>query len=316
MLRGWYSTFTKDYHAALRAMEGSQARFKSYGDTYWAFVIPILISFVHYMEGDLARARQEFEQFLPIIREMGDRRGVVNLLLWLGDIERASGRYNQAKRYYLELLEIAREIGEKSKIAYATFDLGLVALHENDLNEARLFLVESLALMHEVGMWDIKWVIFRFAILAVVQKNLRRAIQLFAFTDYLFRGGVASQVDEIERKRYLTLAREQVDEDTFNASWAEGCALTMEQAIAEAEQESLTPSAMPAPALPRDLHSLTPREIEVLRLVAAGLTDAQVATQLVISRRTVSTHLTAIYGKLGVTSRSAATRYALDHNLI
>ena len=60
---------------------------------------------------------------------------------------------------------------------------------------------------------------------------------------------------------------------------------------------------------------LTAREVEVLRLVAQGLTDAQVADELVLSRRTVSTHLTSIYGKLGINSRSAATRFALEHGL-
>jgi DNA-binding NarL/FixJ family response regulator len=63
-------------------------------------------------------------------------------------------------------------------------------------------------------------------------------------------------------------------------------------------------------------NGLTAREVEVLRLVAQGLTDAQVAEQLVISPRTVNTHLTAIYGKIGVTSRSAATRYAIENHLI
>lgn len=61
---------------------------------------------------------------------------------------------------------------------------------------------------------------------------------------------------------------------------------------------------------------LTVREVEVLRLVAQGLTDAQVAEQLVISPRTVSTHLTSIYAKLQVSSRSAATVYALAHAMV
>jgi DNA-binding NarL/FixJ family response regulator len=54
----------------------------------------------------------------------------------------------------------------------------------------------------------------------------------------------------------------------------------------------------------------------VLRLLAQGLTDAQIAAQLVISARTVNSHLTAIYCKIQVTTRSAATRYALDHHLL
>ena len=53
----------------------------------------------------------------------------------------------------------------------------------------------------------------------------------------------------------------------------------------------------------------------MLRLVAAGLTDAQVAERLFVSPHTVNAHLRSIYGKLGVSSRSAATRVALDHGL-
>lgn len=60
---------------------------------------------------------------------------------------------------------------------------------------------------------------------------------------------------------------------------------------------------------------LTPREVEVLRLVADGLTDAQVAERLFLSPRTVSQHLRSIYNKLGVSSRAAATRFALENRL-
>jgi DNA-binding NarL/FixJ family response regulator len=61
---------------------------------------------------------------------------------------------------------------------------------------------------------------------------------------------------------------------------------------------------------------LTPREIEVLRLVIGGLTNGKIAEQLGLSTRTVDAHLRSIYGKLGVSSRSAATRYALEHQLL
>jgi DNA-binding NarL/FixJ family response regulator len=61
---------------------------------------------------------------------------------------------------------------------------------------------------------------------------------------------------------------------------------------------------------------LTAREVEVLRLVAQGLSDAQVADHLVISPGTVNSHLKAIYSKIGVSSRGAATRYAIEHQLV
>ena len=54
----------------------------------------------------------------------------------------------------------------------------------------------------------------------------------------------------------------------------------------------------------------------MLRLVAQGLTDVQMAEQLVISPHTVNSHLKSIYGKIGVSSRNAATRYALEHQLL
>jgi DNA-binding CsgD family transcriptional regulator len=60
---------------------------------------------------------------------------------------------------------------------------------------------------------------------------------------------------------------------------------------------------------------LTRREVEILRLVAAGMTNRQTAERLGLSIRTVDAHLRSIYAKLGIKSRSAATRYAVEHNL-
>jgi DNA-binding NarL/FixJ family response regulator len=60
---------------------------------------------------------------------------------------------------------------------------------------------------------------------------------------------------------------------------------------------------------------LTTRELEVLRLVAQGLSDAEMAEHLFLARRTINTHLTHIYTKLGVSSRAGATRVAFEHGL-
>ncbi len=88
---------------------------------------------------------------------------------------------------------------------------------------------------------------------------------------------------------------------------AEGRTITLEQAVAAQEP------AKPVITYPDDL---TVREVEVLRLLARGLTDVQIAEQLVISPRTVNNHLTSIYSKIQVSSRSAATRYAMEHQLV
>ncbi len=60
---------------------------------------------------------------------------------------------------------------------------------------------------------------------------------------------------------------------------------------------------------------LTAREAEVLRLAAQGLTDPQIGERLFVSRHTVNAHLRGVFGKLGVNTRAAAARLALDHGL-
>lgn len=76
-------------------------------------------------------------------------------------------------------------------------------------------------------------------------------------------------------------------------------------------------TASPLAALPTiSVFDLTPREMDVLRLLVHGLTSAQIAERLVIGLVTVNSHVRSIYSKLGVTSRSAVTRYALEHHLL
>ena len=76
---------------------------------------------------------------------------------------------------------------------------------------------------------------------------------------------------------------------------------------------SASESQVKAPTYPDEL---TAREVEILRLLAQGWTDAQIAEHLIISIRTVNTHVSSIYRKIQVTGRSAATRYAVEHMLV
>ena len=124
-------------------------------------------------------------------------------------------------------------------------------------------------------------------------------------------------------ERMVAMVRSQLGEAAFTTAWAQGRSMTPEHALAAqgtAEMPlsvstvpSSSPPAKTSPAYPA---GLTAREVEVLRLVAQGLSDAQVAEQLVISPRTVNWHLTSIYSKLGVSSRAAATRYAIEQHLL
>ena len=97
--------------------------------------------------------------------------------------------------------------------------------------------------------------------------------------------------------------------------------LTLKRAIEYAlseEESSTTPPApeQPTPSTPEHQAGLTSREVEVLGLVATGMTNPQVVHRLFLSPRTVQRHLNSIYRKLGVSSRTAATSFALEHGLL
>src|SRR6185312_2474641 len=96
----------------------------------------------------------------------------------------------------------------------------------------------------------------------------------------------------------LAELRNALGESDFDEAWAEGAALSLEEAIAYAQRghgERRRPSTGWA--------SLTPTELDVVWLVAEGLGNKEIAARLFISHRTVQTHLTHVYAKLGITSR-------------
>jgi DNA-binding NarL/FixJ family response regulator len=121
----------------------------------------------------------------------------------------------------------------------------------------------------------------------------------------------------------VAATRAQLGEQAFAATWAEGRTMTPEQALAARgpmTMPTLTlaePSAVShAPKAATYPDGLTPREMGVLRLLAQGLTSAQIAERLVIGLVTVNSHVRSIYSKLGVISRAAATRYVLENHLM
>jgi DNA-binding NarL/FixJ family response regulator len=125
------------------------------------------------------------------------------------------------------------------------------------------------------------------------------------------------------------VVRSDLGENAFTKAWEEGQAMLLEQAIAAAlqmQKQYIPPpeshAAFTSTTISQAGESrtnpfgLTAREIEVLQLVSLGLTDAQIAERLVISPRTVEAHVRSVLNKLGVNSRTSATRSAIAHNLV
>lgn len=113
----------------------------------------------------------------------------------------------------------------------------------------------------------------------------------------------------------LQLARGASDEANRNAEEAREIARSLGARPLIARLDNLSEEVDAAPIEPEIPGGLTPREIDVLKLVARGLTDAEVGTELHISPRTVGRHLSSIYSKLDVNSRTAATAFAYEHGL-
>ncbi len=132
-------------------------------------------------------------------------------------------------------------------------------------------------------------------------------------------------VEWSEYERGVTEVRAALGEEHFAIACAEGRRLSLEQSLAFQEEIIPIPPVLAHAGFPQGMSAseevpypfgLTPRELEVLRLVSRGLTNVQVARQLIVSPLTVNAHVRSIYNKLDVTSRSAATRLALEHHLV
>jgi DNA-binding CsgD family transcriptional regulator len=101
----------------------------------------------------------------------------------------------------------------------------------------------------------------------------------------------------------------------------DGAALELDAARGVFEELGATPDLALVDSLglgtaPDSAHGLSERELEVLRLVAAGKTNREIAAALVVSQHTVARHVQNIFGKLGVSSRTAATAFAFEHELV
>jgi DNA-binding NarL/FixJ family response regulator len=130
-----------------------------------------------------------------------------------------------------------------------------------------------------------------------------------------------------EGERNLSAARQVLGTETFAAAWAAGRALSLDEAVTEALTVEIVHDALTVRSRDdtcvgsmggRTVQAgfgLSPRELEVLRLLSAGRSDREIGETLFISHRTVMRHVATILAKLGVENRTAAANYSLRHGL-
>jgi predicted ATPase/class 3 adenylate cyclase/DNA-binding CsgD family transcriptional regulator len=273
--------------------------------------------------GDLAKVHMLLDEGLVLCREIGHKSGVAWGLSLLGEVFLQQGDTVKARFLLEESVALSRAIRHRRSLAESLFVLGSMEALEGDYTAARKCYEESLSIVREVGAnLSIRFNLEGLAAVVAVQGDPAWAAQLWGATEAL-RETMGTPIPPVYRADYdraVAAARAQLSEKDFVAEWTQGRMMTPEQALAA---KAMIPTPFPTkptstPLMKSAPHpaGLSAREVEVLRLVAQGLTNEQVAEQLVISARTVNTHLTSIYSKIGISSRSAATRYAMEHHLV
>jgi predicted ATPase/DNA-binding CsgD family transcriptional regulator len=303
------------YDRAPVLFEESLALFKEQGNKRGiALSLLQLADALFNLQGDQTKIRPLLEEALALFKAVGDKDGIASCCFFSGKLALNQGDIFTARPQLEESLALYREMGDRQRIAQSLCALAKVVAVQDDLTTARGLYEESLTIARVGHKLNIASGLEGLASVVALQGEPTWAARLWGAAEAL-RDAMGAPMATVERPAYeqaVAAARLKLGEKVFAAAWAEGRTMSPEQALAAQRPSPALPSTSPA-IYPGGLST---REVEVLRLLAKGLTDKQIAQQLVISRRTVNAHLTSIYGKLQLSSRSAATRYAFEHHLV
>jgi non-specific serine/threonine protein kinase len=231
--------------------------------------------------GDLAGAARSLKEAERRQRAPGQTWGLSAILRWRGDLARARGDLAGALAHYRESLALAGDSGHRLWQADALEGVAAVAAAWGQPERAARLHGAAAAVREQMGEAVPPWV--------------RPA-----------------------RERDLAAARAALAPDAFDAAWAAGAALPLEAAVAEAiadPRAGLTASGAPPTADPAAALGLTPREVDVLRLLAQGYSNQEIGNALFISKRTASFHVSNLLAKLELESRAAAAAFAVRNGL-
>ncbi len=316
-----------DTTGASRCLEESVALARQLGNQ-WALA-NVLYRQGHtvWLQNDMALGVMLTEESLAIARQQGDPSLIARILNNLGYMAWQQKDLARAAAFTQENLVLARELDDKLLLNSTLETLGSIALDSGELERAKAYFIESIELAKQLGRKGYaEYCLTLLARVAAAQGQSRQAARLYGAAE---REHIAETLlnasEKAEYERNVAAVRAQLDEEAFATAWAEGRAQTVEQALAMLDRETRSEPALAILHYPSGKHTrskfrypdeLTAREVEVLRLLAQGMTDAQIAECLVISVRTVNNHTTSIYSKIGVSTRSAATRYAVENKLV
>jgi DNA-binding CsgD family transcriptional regulator len=253
--------------------------------------------------------------------DLGDPQMVATARLQVGVAILGQSGAKRAEPMLEEALALLRGQGDVYGVACALLVLGWTATDRQDMATAAARYAESLALWQELGTKEgLVDVVAGIAALVAAAGQSERATRLLAAAE-AFGEALGYVLPVPERARYDRTRAElhsHLGETQFAAAWAAGQGIPPDDAVEEGRAvlaellESLkTKESIASPVA----GGLTPRERDVLLLVVAGRSNPEIADALFLSRRTVTTHLTRIFTKLGVQSRAEAAVHAVRHGL-
>ena len=272
---------------------------------------------IAYFEGDLTLAGSMSEQALAMSRAAGDRYQIGSAALMVGFVALLQGAYAQAEQSLAECVRLVHELGDKNMLSTADRFWGYTLLYQDNDSEAEPKFRESLTLNWELrDTLAVGSCFAAYASLAVARERFQHSARMLGATDHVCESLNQKLLSWDWRfyDRAMLATRDHLDKATFETAWAEGHALTLEQAIATAVQVTVRPG--PAGAQPAVVAAgwggLSDRERDVARLLAQGLSNREIAETLVLSRRTVETHVANIFNKLGFNSRAQVRQWVRD----
>jgi DNA-binding CsgD family transcriptional regulator len=265
---------------------------------------------------ELGLARQVLEEASCLSELTGDPWAMGYSAYGLGHLAAWQGSNDEALQSFEKSLEIRKARGNRWGVAYSLYRLSLLALGRDELVRATELQYQSLSISWELrnkrGMAVSAEVL---ACLAGIQGRAERAARLFGVATALLDAAnyvlppALAQLHE----RGEGAARRELGPRMYARAWNDGRAMPLAEGVAMALSDyGVTAGHRTSAARVVAYAGLSRREGEIVRLVALGLGDKQIATELSISSRTVDGHLRRIYAKVGVSSRAALTTWAIQ----
>jgi predicted ATPase/DNA-binding CsgD family transcriptional regulator len=276
------------------------------------------LGMVAYHLGDYAEARNLFERCLRNCREHGVRDHAADCLNRLGDLARLAGDLGRAETFYNESLALWRSVHGTPGIASSLHKLAQIARRRGNIDEARRLLVESLDLQTEIGnKQGMLECLVAFAGLALQAAPAEHAVELLFAAEALLADLDAplAPVDALDFEQDRARRKAILDDHARAEAERRGRALSLTEALALAGSDLASRPTNAGPLPPSNAPGgLSPRELEVVTLIAKGLSNREIARALTITEKTAANHVEHIMTKLDFRSRAQIAVWAIQQH--